>query len=257
VAILVQKLHQADEKLNIFDVHRSLPDTPERDTLHPMQRISAFLLALLCLATSPPAYAASKPHVIALGKWTVVKWSDADGRQTFDMKIRALFVDTRLKEYTTGVPHDVTDRLFVVRRVFRLNDALPGEAVARWQWQRGGWLLLDHMTGRISQLPLPDFDPFYSAASWYRDYIAYCGLSEDGKKLYAVVAQVGRRKPILKQALGEFSGSNVPDSACPAPSWDRTPARVTFRPEHGQSLSFSIRERVVDVLADSADDDQD
>ena len=46
---------------------------------------------------------------------------------------------------------------------------------------------VDRLTGRVSQLNLPEFDPFYSTASWYRDYIAYCGVSEDGKKLYAVV----------------------------------------------------------------------
>ena len=38
-----------------------------------------------------------------------------------EIKVRALFVDTRLKEYTIGLPHDVTDRLFVVRRAYRLN----------------------------------------------------------------------------------------------------------------------------------------
>lgn len=222
-----------------------------------MQRISAVLFAVLCVTTSPAANAASKPHILSFGKWTVVKWSDVDGRQMLDMKIRPLSVDAHLKEYTTGLPHDVTDRLFVVRRVFRLNDALPGESGARWQWQRGGWLLVDRLSGRISQLPLPDFDPFHSVASWYRDYIAYCGLSEDGKKLSVIVTQLGRRKPILKQSLGEFSGSNLPDSACPAPTWERAPAKVTFRPEHGQPLLFSVHERVFDVPTDSTSDDQD
>jgi hypothetical protein len=119
--------------------------------------------------------------------------------------------DTRLKEYTTGTPHELTDRLFLVRRALRANDALPTESASakatRWQWQRGGWLLVDRVTGRVSQLNLPEFDPFYSTASWYRDYIAYCGVSEDGKKLYAVVAQVGRRKPILKKDAGEPAGT--------------------------------------------------
>ena len=41
------------------------------------------------------------------------------------LKIRALLVDGVLKEWTTGDAHDVTDRSFVVRRVIRLNDALP------------------------------------------------------------------------------------------------------------------------------------
>ena len=209
------------------------------------------VLALLPMcATTGPAAAASKPHVIAFGKWISAKWPDATGQKLLDLKVRPLLVDTRLKEYTTGTPHDLTDRLFVVRRVFRVNDALPTESAARWQWQRGGWLLVDRLTGRISQLNLPEFDPYYSTASWYRDYIAYCGVSEDGKKLYAVVAQVGRRKPILKKDVGEPAADDEPDSECPPPTWERSPARVTFQPDDTQKLVFSIRGRVVDVVND-------
>ncbi len=43
------------------------------------------------------------------------------------LRIRALLVDTVLKEWTTGDAHDVTDRSFVVRRAIRINDALPGD----------------------------------------------------------------------------------------------------------------------------------
>jgi len=174
-----------------------------------MLRKLSLLSCILCLAWSQCS-AVPKPHVITFGKWTAAKWPNATGQKLLDLKVRALFVDTRLKEYTTGNPHELTDRLFVVRRAFRVNDALPTESVsaARWQWQRGGWLLVDRLTGRVSQLNLPEFDPFYSTASWYRDYIAYCGVSEDGKKLYAVVAQVGRKKPILKKDAGEPAGTD-------------------------------------------------
>jgi hypothetical protein len=201
--------------------------------------------------------AATKTHSISFGKWMAVKWPDATGQKLLDLKVRALFVDARLKEYTTGLPHEVTDRLSVVRRVFRVNDALPAESVARWQWQRGGWLLLDRTSGKISQLSLPEFDPFYSTASWYRDYVAYCGVSEDGKKLYAIVAQVGRRKPILKKAVGEPAGDDAPDSECPAPAWERAPARVTFQPDDTQKLMFSIRGRVVDIVNEPEEDAED
>jgi hypothetical protein len=152
----------------------------------------------------------------------------------------------------------------VVRRAFRVNDTLPTESAnggvsgnaPRWQWQRGGWLLVDRLTGRVSQLNLPEFDPFYSTASWYRDYIAYCGVSEDGKKLYAVVAQVGRRKPILKKDVGEPAGDDDPDSECPPPVWQRTPMRVTFQPDDDQKLMFSIRGRVVDVVNDAEETEE-
>ena len=210
-----------------------------------------FLPLFVALTLACPCFAAAKPHVITFGKWTSAKWPNATGEKMLDLKIRPLFVDTRLKEYTTGNPHELTDRLFVVRRAFRINDALPGESAARWEWQRGGWLLVDRVTGRVSQLNFPEFDAFYSTASWYRDYIAYCGVSEDGKKLFAIVAQVGRRKPILKKDVGEPAGDADPDSECPAPVWERSPMRVTFVPDDDQKVVFSVRNRVVDVVNDT------
>jgi len=221
-----------------------------------MTRRLLLIFFALCLAWGECA-AVTKPHVITFGKWTAAKYPNATGQKLIDLKVRALFVDTRLKEYTTGAPHELTDRLFAVRRAFRVNDALPAanaNAAAPapvWQWQRGGWLLVDRLTGRVSQLNLAEFDPFYSTASGYRDYIAYCGVSEDGKKLYAVVAQVGRRKPILKKDVGEPGGDDDPDSECPAPAWTRTPMRVTFQPDDDQKLVFNIRSRVVDVVNDA------
>jgi hypothetical protein len=215
------------------------------------------VLPLFCvlLVAAVECVAASKPHVIVFGKWTSAKWPSATGEKMLDLKVRPLLVDARVKEYTTGNPHELTDRLFVVRRVFRINDALPAESVARWQWQRGGWLLVDRLTGRVSQLNLPEFDPFYSTASWYRDYIAYCGVSDDGKKLYAMLAQVGRRKPILKKDVGEPAGDPEPDSECPAPTWERSPMRVTFQPDDDQKVVFSLRNRVVDVVNDAEDEE--
>jgi hypothetical protein len=208
---------------------------------------SLFVIAVLVT----PVQAIPRPHVVSFGKWTVVKWKPVDGdSKPVEVRVRGLYVDTRLKEYTLGLPHDVTDRLFVVRRAFRLNDNLPQETMPpNWQWQRGSWLMVDRVTGRVSQLLLPELDNFYSVASWYRDYVAYCGVSEDGKKLFAVVAQVGRRKPILKKTLGDAAGEEEPDSACPAPVWVRDPPRVTF--DLGvQKFTYSVRGQAVDVVSD-------
>jgi hypothetical protein len=209
-----------------------------------------FATSLFCL-TATLAWAVPKPHVIAFGKWTQVKWlvgSAAD--KAIEMRVRPLFVDTRLKEYTTGLPHDVTERLFVVRRMFRINDALPQDSTTaqHWEWQRGGWLLVDRMTGHVTQIALPEFDAFYSTGSWYRDYVAYCGVSDDGKKLYAIVAQLGRRKPILKKPLGEPDAAEMPDSECPAPAWQRAPVRVTFQPDDDQKLTYAVRGHAVDIV---------
>ena len=40
-----------------------------------------------------------------------------------------------------------------------------------------------------------------SQVSWFRDYAAYCGVTASGKSLYAVVAQVAARKPVLAKKL--------------------------------------------------------
>ena len=208
-------------------------------------------VAVVVAGLSSPLMGVPKPHVVSFGKWVVVKWlpGESEGKPA-ELKVRALYVDTRLKEYTLGLPHDVTERLFVVRRAYRLNDNLPPETgVPSWQWQRGGWLMVDRGTGRVSQVTLPEFDAFYSAASWYRDYVAYCGVSDDGKKLFAVVAQLGRRKAILKKSLGDAAGADEADSECPAPAWQRGPVRVTFDPGD-QGYTFSVRGRAVDVMND-------
>jgi hypothetical protein len=202
--------------------------------------------------------AAPKPHVISFGKWTTVQWfAGADEKEGLNLKVRGLYVDARLKESTFGPSHEITDRLFVVRRVFRVNDALPEESSAapRWRWQRGGWLVVDRITGRVSPVNLPEFDSYYSAVTWYRDYAAYCGVSDDGKKLYAIVAQLGRRKPILKKSIGEASADEDPDSACPAPVWQRQPARVTFEVREGQKTTYSVRGHAIDVVTDEEEED--
>ena len=188
-----------------------------------------------------------------------VQWTGgagADGKPP-TIKVRALIVDGRVKEYALGNSHEVTERLFVVRRVFRVNDSLPEDSAARWEWQRGGWLLVDRVTGRISPISLPEFDALYSAASWYRDYVAYCGVADDGKKTYAMVAQLNRRKPVLKKALAEGVAEDAaPDSACPAPVWQRGPVRVSFQPASGAKETFAIRGHIVDVVNDAEEEDE-
>ena len=215
-----------------------------------MKHITPLLFTLLFMLVPAESYAAPKPHTISFGKMQVVKcFVGPDEDQPLDLKIRPLYVDTRLKEYTLGSPHEVTDRLFTIRRVFRLNDSLPDEPnVTRWRWQRGGWLLVDRVTGRVSPINLPDFDSSYSNAVWYRDYIAYCGLADDGRKVYALVVQLGRRKPVLKKSLGELTANDPADSGFAAPVWHRQPTRVSFAPPQGENMTFSIRGHVVDVV---------
>lgn len=213
---------------------------------------------LCCVLLALAAAAATKVHVIAFGKWTSVQWLPRMGEddKPLSIRIRPLLVDGRVKEYVAGAPHEVTDRLFVVRRIFRVNDGLPEETTPRWQWQRGGWLLVDRLTGHISTINLPEFDAAYSAASWYRDYVAYCGVADDGK-IYAIVAQLSRRKPVLKKLLGnQVPDDAPPDSACPAPAWQRGPVRVSFEPPGETRQTFAIRGHVVDLVNDADEDDE-
>lgn len=218
---------------------------------------------ILPVALAGAAVAATAPrHKIHFGGWMTVKFfvgpSQTEGRQ---IQVRALYVDSKLREFTTGEPHEVTDQIFVVRRAYRLNDALPEDEpkkVPNWRWQRGGWLLVDRNTGRVSPLKnLAEFDPYYSNATWYRDYVAYCGVSQDGEKLYAVITQIGLKKPLVLKELGPAHTKEEPDSQCALPKWQRDPMRVTFEPAGSAPSTFQVHGRHIDAAADHAEGGQD
>jgi len=159
-----------------------------------------------------------------------------------------------LKEWTTGDAHDVTDRTFVVRRAIRINDSLPGDKLGQWVWQRGPWLMVDRVTGRVTALKLPDYDPGVSHVTWFRDYGAYCGVTATGKSLYAVVAQIAARKPVLAKKLAAFDPENHPDPACDAPDWQREPLSATFHPSGKDAVSYDILPGSAVLVEDSGDD---
>ncbi|MCU1303056.1 MAG: hypothetical protein JWQ87_3340 [Candidatus Sulfotelmatobacter sp.] len=224
-------------------------------------------LALLIVLTHGLSVSATpKTHILAFGKWTTVQWNldsaaSSESEKTLPLKVRPLLIDAHVKEFTFGFPHDVTDRLFVVRRAFRVNDSLPQESAypPHWRWQRGGWLLIDRVTGHISPINLPQFDAIYSAASWYRDYVAYCGVSDDGRKIFAVVAQITYRKPVLKKLLEGASNElkdAAADSACSIPTWQRNPSRVSFELSGAPKQTFAIRGHAVDVLPEDEEDQE-
>lgn len=214
-------------------------------------RFSKYSLLAFSMFLSIAASAAPKVHVISFGRWIQVQWFAGSNSRATTTKIRALMVDGRAREYVIGSPHEITERLFVVRRAFRVNDSLPDESGPRWQWERGGWVLVDRVSGRVSPTNLPAFDPHLSTASWYRDYVAYCGVGDDGKKTYAVVAQLNRRKAVLKSALSSMVKDDAEtDSICPAPLWQKSPVRVSFAPSGGEKQTFAIRGTAVDLISD-------
>jgi len=204
-------------------------------------RLFRVLLTTALFLLSPITGVAARSHQITFGPWIDVKLfvgPEADRVQS--IKIRSLNVDGRSREFTIGLPHEVTDKMFVVRRVFRMNDALTSHP--EWKWQRDGWVIVDRASGRISKLNLPDFDPFYSTVSWFRDYAAYCGVSE-AQRVYALVTQLGQRKPVLRTYIGPAKASDQPDSECAAPTWQKQPVRVTFEPTGGPKSSYLIHGR--------------
>ena len=226
----------------------------------------AILLAVLFAIVSA-ALAAPRKHIVVLGATRKVPYSkagDPAGAATGEdsLKIRILLVDGVLKEWTTGEFHDVTDRTFAVRRAIRLNDALPTDRPdqkspsmgSRWVWQRGPWLLVDRTSGRVTALKFPDYDSGISQISWFRDYAAYCGLTPSGKSLYAVVAQVAARKPVLARKLAAFDAANQPASICAPPEWQREPLRITFYPAGKDTVSFDVVPGSAVLVEDTGDE---
>jgi hypothetical protein len=208
----------------------------------------------VCLALlRGTSLSAPKVHLVAFGKWSSIRVTEAEEPKTIDLKVRALLVDGRMKEFTTGVPHDVTDRTFAVQRVYRLNDSLPQDSGAvHWLWQRGGWLLVDRVTGKVQPIVLPEYDPNISTVNWFRDYAAYCGTSDDGQKNFAVVAQLGRRKPLLKKALADTNDGEYLN--CSTPVWQRDPMRVIFEHKSEGKFTYTVRSRTVDFLSNDPED---
>src|SRR5579883_381939 len=139
----------------------------------PMFRhISALAMLAAAMAGTLAQAAATKAHVVSLGGVRRVAYSVAGDpvgarAEETELRIRPLIVDGKVKEWTTGDAHDITDRSFVVRRALHVNDTLPTDAgghvpAAHWVWQRGPWLLIDRTSGKVTALRLPDYDPTVS-----------------------------------------------------------------------------------------------
>jgi hypothetical protein len=185
-------------------------------------------------------------HTVTLGPARRVPYTppeatpDNKTEDSTTLRVRALFVDDRQKEWTVGEMHEVTDRSFVIRRALRINDSLPGES-ARWTWQPGPWLMVDRVTGHITALHLPAFDPQVSDAVWFRDYAAYCGIVTTAKGgLAVVVAELGARKAVVQKVIGPWPIADAPHPVCLASHWQRTPIRATLQATGGPPLTFDV-----------------
>jgi hypothetical protein len=211
-----------------------------------MQTNRSALVPLLLLLCLPSAAAPPKVHTVTLGPARRVPYTppeatpDNKSEDSSTLRVRALFVDDRQKEWTVGEMHEVTDRSFVIRRALRINDSLPGES-ARWTWQPGPWLMVDRVTGHITALHLPAFDPQVSDAVWFRDYAAYCGIVTTARGgLAVVVAELGARKAVVQKVIGPWPVADPPHPVCLASHWQRTPIRATLQATGGPPLTFDV-----------------
>jgi hypothetical protein len=208
------------------------------------------VLSLLLFSHSP-LLASAKPHTVGIGAGKRVPYSITSDPAVAlpdekTLHVRPLIVDDKVKEWTTGDVHDITERSFVVRRALRLNDSLPGDKTEHWIWQRGPWIMIDRSNGHVTAMKLPDYDPAVSQVVWFRDNAAYCGLSSGGHQLYAIVAQVGAHRPILARKIGSWTPApatpGAPSTpACAAATWQRDPLRVSFNPAGAaEPMNFNL-----------------
>jgi len=211
-----------------------------------MQTLRPAVVPLLVALFCPVVAHAAKVHTVALGAIRKVPYTPPEATpetksdDSTSLHVRPLIVDDKQREWTVGPIHEVTDRTFVVQRALRLNDGLPGEAV-HWTWQPGPWLMVDRVTGHVTALHLPDFDPQVSDVVWFRDYAAYCGIATTVRGgLMAVVAELGARKAVVQQKLSAWPQPDAPHPVCAVSKWQRTPMRATIQPTGGQPLTFDV-----------------
>jgi hypothetical protein len=208
----------------------------------------AFLLLLSVATSLSAATKAPKTHTVSLGAVRRVPYTQPDATadekadETSSIKVRPLFVDDRQKDWTTGEVHEITDRTFAIRRALHINDALPTDTAPHWIWQPGPWIAVDRVSGHITALHLPDFDPVVSNAVWFRDYAAYCGTASTSKgaNLYVIVAQLGSRRAVVQKLIGRWPQPNHFIPVCQPAKWERLPLRVTIQPTGGETTTYDV-----------------
>ena len=79
-------------------------------------------------------------------------------------------------------------------------------------------------------------------------------VTASGKSLYAVVAQVSARKPVLAKKLAALDPTSRTEPACGTPEGQREPLRATFHPAGKDAISFDIVPGSVVLVEDSEDE---
>jgi hypothetical protein len=213
-----------------------------------MQTLRPALVSLLFLfpCAIPATAKGPKIHTVTLGPARKVPYTlpqatlDTKSEDSSTLRVRPLVVDGIQKEWTLGEVHDVTDRTFVIRRALRINDSLPAES-PHYAWQPGPWLMVDRISGHITALHLPDFDPLVSNVVWFRDDAAYCGIATTAKGgIVAIVTQLGARKPIVQKLLAPWPQPAATNPVCAPATWQRTPMRATLQLTGAPPVTYDI-----------------
>lgn len=187
-------------------------------------------------------------HTVFLAPWHTVPYSpdpDAAAPTQSHLRVRALVVDGRIVDWTSGPTHQVTRTTYTVRQAIRVNDALPTAKHDHWIWQLGAWLSVQRITGHVAVLHLPGFDPRVSQIVWFRDLAAYCGIRGGSKpQLTALVARLAVRKAIIATKISPWNPAQDPalltTPACAPATWQLDPLRVSFQPTVGKPLAYSL-----------------
>ena len=128
---------------------------------------------------------------------------------------------------------------------------------AKWLWQRGGWLLVDRVSGKIALVKLPDFDAFYSEVSWYRDYAAYCGITSNGERVDARGRRDRRQEGVVSQGIGQGQhGRFVRQELRARRTGTGSRPRVTFLPKTGEKFTVNVSGRFADEAPDNDSDEE-
>lgn len=187
-------------------------------------------------------------HTVFLAPWHTVPYSpdpDAASPTQSHLRVRALVIDGRIVDWTSGPIHPVTETTYTVRQALRVNDSLPTAKHDHWIWQLGAWLSVDRVKAHVATLHLPGFDSRVSHVVWFRDLAAYCGIRGIKKlQLTALVARLAVRKAILSTRLSPWNPAQNPTllttPACAPATWQLDPLRVSFQPTVGNPLTYSL-----------------
>ena len=185
-------------------------------------------------------------HTVFLGPWHSVPYSpnpDASTPSQSRLRVRALVVDGRIADWTTGPVHLITPTSYTVRQAVRINNSLPSDPHQHWIWQLGSWLAIHRLTGHVAVLHLPGYDPRVSNVAWFRDLAAYCGLRGVVKpRLTLLVARIGTRVALVSNKITPWNPARNPallsTPACAPVTWKLNPLRVRFQPSVGKPYIY-------------------